>query len=203
MLIFFLQCIKLAIYTLPLFIYFHILLVLFYSVSKTVKMGTEWLKNMCGMSLTDEQMETVPYTTTELVIHVTTKTVQAFGLLGTTLVGPIAAVLKKETRNLPGIKHKMTRAGRGGLILGLATGPLMTYMKIKNEEEYKIWDRCYRLRHNRGQVRVDQYSFVGAVAGAGVGVAAGSGALFGGLVGMSSGILLSATVTNVINKPKN
>jgi hypothetical protein len=44
---------------------------------------------------------------------------------------------------------------------------------------------------------------VGAVAGAGIGVAAGSGALFGGLVGMSSGILLSATVTNVINKPKN
>jgi hypothetical protein len=66
-------------------------------------------------------------------------------------------------------------------------------LKIKNEEEYKIWDRCYRLRHNRGQVRVDQYSFVGAVAGAGIGVAAGSGALFGGLVGMSSGILLSAT----------
>ncbi|CAC5425511.1 unnamed protein product [Mytilus coruscus] len=112
---------------------------------------------------------------------------------------PVAAIMKKETRNLRGIQQKMTRAGRGGIILGLVTGPLMTFLKVKDEDEYKIWDRCYRLRHNRGQVRVDQGSIVGAVGGAGIGAATGS-ALFGGLVGMSSGIIAMAIYNNVIVK---
>lgn len=163
-------------------------------------MSLEWAKNLCGMSLTDQQMEKVPHSTTELGVHVTIKTVQAFGLLGTVLVGPIAAIAKKETRNMRGIQHKMTRAGRGGLILGLVTGPLMTFLKVKDEDEYKIWDRCYRLRHNRGQVRVDQGSIVGAVGGAGICAATGSGALFGGLVGMSSGIIAMAIYNNAFVK---
>lgn len=164
-------------------------------------MSSEWAKNMAGMTLTDEQMEKIPNPKLELYIHVTTKTVQAFGLLGTILVGPISACVKKETRNWPGVKNKMTRMGRGGLVLGLVTGPLMTYMKIKNETDpYKIWDRCYRLRHNRGQVRVDQDSVLGAIGGAGIGAATGSGAMFGGLAGMSTGILFAAFYNNVINK---
>lgn len=162
-------------------------------------MGSEWLKNMCGSSLDDEAMQRVPYPKTELVMHVTTKTIQAFGLLGTVLVGPISAAVKKDTRNWPGVKHKMTRCGRGGLILGVFAGPLMVYMKIKNEEDpYKVWDRCYRLRYNRGQVRVDRASLIGAMTGAAAGTATASGAMFGGLVGMSTGILAMAVYNNAI-----
>lgn len=117
------------------------------------------------------------------------------------LVGPIAAAVKKDTRNLAGVKHKMTRCGRGGLVLGVFMGPFMTYMKIRKEEDpYKIWDRCYRLRHNRGQILVDQSSVVGGVGGAAIGAATSSGALFGGLVGMSSGILAAAVYNNVLKK---
>lgn len=147
-------------------------------------------------------MKIIPYTTTEVGIHVTTKTVQAFGLLGTLVVGPVVAVIRKNTRNWPGLKHSMTLAGRRGLILGLAAGPLMTYLKLKNEPEERIWDRCYRLRYNRGQVRVDQDSVMGAVLGSGIGAATGSGALFGGLVGMSSGIIIAAAYNNM-GKKKN
>lgn len=166
-------------------------------------MSSEWVKNMCGAQLDDETMQKIPNPMLELTLHVTTKTIQSFGLLGTVLVGPIAAVARKETRNWPGIKQKMTRAGRGGLILGVVMGPAMTYMKIRNEEDqYKIWDRCYRLRHNRSQVLVDQASIIGGVGGAAVSAATGNGALFGGLVGMSSGILAAAIFNNSMRKEK-
>jgi hypothetical protein len=164
-------------------------------------MASEWFKNMCGFRVDDEAIKNVPYPTTELTIHVTIKTIQSFGLLGTVLVGPIAAAVKKDTRNWAGVKHKMTRCGRGGLVLGVFMGPFMTYMKIRKEEDpYKIWDRCYRLRHNRGQILVDQSSVVGGVGGAAIGAATSSGALFGGLVGMSSGILAAAVYNNVLKK---
>lgn len=166
-------------------------------------MSSTWLKNLCGSSLDEEAMKDIPYPTLELGIHVTIKTVQAFGLLGTVLVGPIAAVVGKETRNMSGLKHKMTRAGRGGLILGLGAGPLLTYLKLRTEEDpYKVWDRCYRLRYNRCQVLVDQASFVGGVAGTAAATSMASGALFGGLVGMSSGILAAAVYNNAIRKEK-
>lgn len=146
-------------------------------------------------------MQDIPHPTAELTLHVTVKGIQMFGLLGTTLVGPIAAAIRKETRNWPGIKSSMTRMGRGGVIIGALSGPLLTYMKIRKEEDpYKIWDRCYRLRYNRNQVRVDQASFIGAAGGAAVSVATGSGALFGGLVGMSAGILGAAFYNNGIKK---
>lgn len=164
-------------------------------------MASEWLKNMCGATLDDEAMKNVPYPKTELTVHVTTKTIQSFGLLGTVLVGPIAAAVKKDTRNWAGVKNKMTRCGRNGLILGVIMGPFATYMKVRNEEDpYKSWDRCYRLRHNRGQILVDQSSIVGGVGGAAVGAATANGALFGGLVGMSSGILAAAIYNNVLKK---
>ncbi|KAL4233591.1 hypothetical protein ACF0H5_008272 [Mactra antiquata] len=164
-------------------------------------MGSEWLKNMGGSHLEDEAMQKIPYPKTELTVHVTTKTIQAFGLLGTVLVGPIVAVVRKDSRNWPGIKSKMTKCGRNGLFLGAFMGPFMVYMKIKNEEDpYKTWDRCYRLRYNRDQVRVDRASVVGSLTGAAVGSATASGAMFGGLVGLSTSIIAMAIYNNAILK---
>lgn len=166
-------------------------------------MSSIWLKNLCGSSLDDAAMKDIPNPTLELGVHVTIKTVQAFGLLGTVLVGPIVAAVGKETRNMSGLKHNMTRVGRGGLILGLGVGPLLTYLKLRTvDDPYKVWDRCYRLRYNRSQVFVDQASFVGGVAGVAAGASMASGALFGGLVGMSSGILAAAVYNNAIRKEK-
>jgi hypothetical protein len=65
------------------------------------------------------------------------------------------------------MKESMTSKGTGGLILGMAVGPILTMYLMRNEDDYKIWDRCYRLRNSKNQVRVDQDSVIGAVVGAG------------------------------------
>ena len=158
------------------------------------RMSLPWLKNMLGVTLSDEDMENIPYPKFELITHVTIKDVQAFGLLGSLFFAPISAVVKKQNRNWPEIKSRMGRYGRNGMILGLITGPLMTYFRLRSiETEEEVTDRCYRLRKNRDQVRVDQASVIGGVAGAGLATfSAGTSATFGGVVGMSSGVILAA-----------
>lgn len=159
-------------------------------------MGGEWLKNLCGARLDDAAMQRIGHPTLELTTHVTIKTAETFGLLGTLLVGPISAGIRPETRNWPAVQEKMTRYGTGGLIIGAVLGPVLTYAVIRNDaDNYKVWDRCYRLRYNRGQVRVDQLSFVGAAAGAAIAYGTAEAApAFGGLVGMSAGIILASMV---------
>ncbi|XP_060575843.1 uncharacterized protein LOC132733252 [Ruditapes philippinarum] len=160
-------------------------------------MGGEWMKNMCGAKLDDESMQRVAHPRLELTTHVTIKTVQSFGFIGTVLVGPINAAIRPETRNWASVQEKMTRAGTNGLIIGAVLGPVLTYLATKNEKDgYKVWDRCYRLRYNRCQVRVDRLSVLGAATGAAIayGTAHAGGVAFGSLVGMSSGILLGAII---------
>ena len=167
-----------------------------------VTMSIPWAKNLLGFTLSDQEFEDIPYPRAELTAHVTIKDVQAFGLLGSLLIAPISAAVKKNTRNWPEIKSRMARYGRNGMLLGLVTGPFMTYMRLRSvETEEAVWDRCYRLRKNRGQVRVDQASLVGAVAGmASASFSASASTMFGGVVGMSSGIILAAIVNCQIDK---
>lgn len=161
-------------------------------------MSFPWLKNMLGFRLTDKQMEDISFPKLELTTHVTIKNVQAFGLLGSCVVAPISAAVRPETRNWAEIQQRMAIYGKNGMILGLIVGPLMTWMRLRSiETEDEVKDRCYRLRKNRTQVRVDQASILGALGGYGI-VAHGSfgdfanSLLFGTVVGMSSGIVLAA-----------
>lgn len=163
-------------------------------------MGSEWFKNMCGVQLTDKQMENIPHTRTELGIHVSTKFAQMFGIMGTCIVGPIAGAVNKDTRNWPDIKNKMTTMGTGGVALGFVVGPLLTYSLMKKEDDYRVWDRCYRIRHSRNQVHVDQLSLLGTACGAGVAAYTGNGAAFGGLIGMTSGVILAALFNSATKK---
>ena len=167
-------------------------------------MSGPWAKNMLGFTLTDKEMEDIPYPSVELYTHVTIKDIQAFGLLGACFVAPISAMVKKNNRNWPEIKSRMARYGRNGMLLGLVTGPVMTYMRMRSiDSEDAVVDRCYRLRRNRGQVRVDQWSIVGAAAGAGIASASASATpMFGCVVGMSSGILLAAIYNAMTAKAK-
>lgn len=160
-------------------------------------MGSEWLKNLCGVSLTDEQFERIPHTRTELGIHVTHRFAQMFGIMGTFVVGPIVGAANSDTRNYSGIKDKMVTCGTNGLILGLVAGPIMTALLMRKQESDRVWDRCYRLRHNRNQVRVDQLSILGAACGAAVGNYNESGVAFGGILGMTSGIVLATFINSL------
>ena len=142
-------------------------------------MSVPWAKNLVGFSLSEEEMKDIPYPATELTVHVTIKDIQAFGLLGTLVFAPLSAAFKQSTRNRLEIKSRMVRFGRIGMLSGLVVGPLMTYMRlrgIKTTEE--VYDRCYRLRNNRGQVIVDRASIVGF--------------MVGGVIGMPVGVLGAA-----------
>lgn len=164
-------------------------------------MSSDWLKNLSGVSLTDEQFERIPCPRTELGLHVTYRFSQMFGIMGTFVVGPIVGAANPDTRNWSGIKDKMVTCGTNGLILGLVAGPILTALTMRKKEKEQVVDRCYRLRHNRNQVRVDRYSLLGAACGAAVGTWNESGGVFGGILGMTSGIAL-ATFVNSISAEK-
>jgi len=162
-------------------------------------MSFQYLKNHMGMKLNDEQMQEIPNPYTELITHVFFKNVQAFGMLGTLIVGPLNAVRKASTRNLAGVIAKSTKAGKYGVMMSVVTAPLMTYATVKGDDVERVVDRCYRLRHHRCQVRVDQASILGSVAGVAVGVSQGN-PTFGALVGMTSGLLAATAYNRKKNK---
>ena len=147
---------------------------------------------MCGVKLSEKNMATIPYPRTELYIHVTTKTVQAGGLLGSLLVAPSLTLLQGP-RDVDALKGKMETCGKYGVLIGLIAGPLMTWQRLNscNANYASIWDRCYRLRYNRNQVRVDRLTLVGALAGFGAATYLGEGGTLGAILGMSGGCILA------------
>ena len=165
-------------------------------------MGSSYLKNHLGFALTDDQFQDIPYPVSELTTHVTIKTVQAGALLGTTVLGPLYALARAPTRSLAGITQKAVRFGRNGMIIGLGLGPLVTYLQGKNFATPEFTDRDYRLRNNRGQVRVDRASVLGSAAGAGVAMVMGSSPMAGGVIGVSAGII-GMSVYNSIQSSDN
>jgi len=159
-------------------------------------MSWPWFKNHLGLSLDEQEMKNIPNPTAELMVHVIIKDVQAFGIIGTLIAGPISALRRPETRNLLGLRRRMTRCGLAGVALGCVAGPLMTYARVYTQSEEAVIDRCYRLRNNRGQVRVDQASLVGLIGGGGLSIVLKRCPMFGGLVGMSAGVLGMAYYNN-------
>lgn len=152
----------------------------------------------------DEEFRDIPHPMLELYTHVTLKTVQAGTLIGTLIAAPIATLRKSENRSVAGYMQKASKFGRYGIIFGVVAGPLMCYAKvrtIKNLED-GLFDRDYRLRHNRGQVRVDQGSLLGALTGAALTTGAGYGPAVGGMVGLASGVVAMAAYNSSVNTKK-
>lgn len=165
------------------------------------KMSSQWLKNFTGSSLSDEEMQNIPNPNTELILHVSIKTMQAGGILGTLVVAPLRWMFAKECRSMATLRARMTRFGRNGVLIGAALGPGVTWMATRKEDDpYKIWDRCYRLRYNRNQVRVDQASFIVAAGGAAAGAFTTGGPMLGGVMGMIAGVLGAAFYNSKIAK---
>ena len=164
-------------------------------------LGSAYFKNLVGFKLTDAEMETIPQPRLELITHVTIKDIQAFGLLGTFLIGPLVAVARKPSRNAAGVTRLATRCGKFGALLGVVAGPAMSIAKMKSLDEDAIRDRCYRLRMNRNQVRVDQASIVGVATGATLGVVTGQGPVFLALLGMNGGVI-AAAIYNAVHGDK-
>lgn len=163
-------------------------------------MGTKYLKNHMGMKLTDAEYEEIPHPHAELVLHVIIKNFQAFSVLSTFVFGPIAAVSRKSTRNLQGLMAMTTKASKVGLVLSPFTGTAMTYGRVKNDQVERVYDRDFRLRHNKNQVRVDQASIIGGLGGAAIGMSKAANPVLGYTLGVTTGVLGAAFYNNVLKK---
>ncbi|XP_065666604.1 uncharacterized protein LOC100213118 [Hydra vulgaris] len=162
-------------------------------------MKFNYLQNFIGVSLTEEELNDISHPYTELCTHVTLKTVQIGGTFGTFLFGPILAAVRKPKL---GLMNAMVKSGKVGVVLGLMSGPPMTFMRIKDVETLDpITDRCYRIRKNMNQLRVDRSYFLGGGVGTFTSVAIASSPVFGFLAGSSMG-LISAGLYNHQLAPK-
>lgn len=80
----------------------------------------------------------------------------------------------------------------------------LTYARIRDQTEEQIFDRSYRLRHNKMQVRCDRISVVTAGIGAVAGVIGFSSVglitsgLYGASLGLGLGVFLHVAVSQVI-----
>lgn len=144
-------------------------------------MKFQWTRNMFGQTLEDDEIRVIKYPLQELVVHVTTKTIQAGAILGL-IIGPVV-VLARGPRTLGAVTSTAIKAAKIGALIGVPAGPAMTYMRMKsaNVDDDGLYDRCYRLRYNRNQVRTDRFTYLGAAGGA-VGAIAMGGPLSTGVV---------------------
>jgi hypothetical protein len=157
-------------------------------------MSWPWFKNFFGLTVTDEEMRKIPRPYPELMLHATFKSIQAFGLLGTFVAGVLSAVLVSSTRNFSDIKTNAVSYGKWGVVCGLFAGPLITHARLVfvNADAAAVYDRCYRLRCNRNQVRLDRASIFGAVGGSMLATLAGGSPVLGALLGMFGGMVSAA-----------
>ena len=160
-------------------------------------MGTKWATNLYfPTKLTDAQMQQIPAPRIEMNIHITYKTIEAGTILGLGIIGPITALIRKKP-----VLAGALKGGRYGALVGLVVGPCLNYMKFRGEtSEDAIWDRCYRLRMHRGQVRVDRMVTWAAIGGSAAAAYLGSGIVNGGVVGIFVGTISMALYNMIIMK---
>ena len=152
----------------------------------------QYFRNMLGEQLSDEEMQTIKHSKAELYYHVALKDVQAFALLGMVVVAPAVQMIRGP-RTFAALQTTAVKYGKVGAVLGVPAGLLMMYGRERSldigDEGY--FDRAYRLRKNRNQVRVDRGSYLGALAGVAGAFGMGASLSSGAVVGMVGGTILA------------
>ena len=80
----------------------------------------------------------------------------------------------------------------------------LTYLRIRDQTEEQIFDRSYRIRYNKTQIRCDRISVttagIGAVVGAMGFSSAGmvTGGLYGASLGLGLGVFLHIAISLVV-----
>ncbi|GMR45489.1 hypothetical protein PMAYCL1PPCAC_15684, partial [Pristionchus mayeri] len=138
------------------------------------RMSSFWFKNFAGVKQSDADIASVPNGLTELGIHITCKTIQVGTVLGS-VIGPMVALVRKTCP-----KTGLIKGGTRGAAIGALLGPVVTVATTRGKTEPEIYDRCFRLRHNQGQLWVDRSFVVAATMGF---LAAGSAGLVAGING--------------------
>ena len=167
-------------------------------------------------------MEQIPHATFELYEHTVVKGAQAGAILPMMFSPPILYALnRKITWNevlLRTAKYSLRGSVRNyysnnwttinlpsffQMIGALMLVPL-TYARIYDQTEEQIFDRSYRIRYNKGQVRCDRISVttagIGAVAGAMAFSSVGmvTGGLYGASLGLGLGVFVHIAISQII-----
>ena len=165
--------------------------------------GFNWARNMfIPVDLSEENMETIPTPRLELHVHTTTKTIQAGVIIGGGIVGPIISLITKKP-----MLDTVLQSGTYGAIVGAVAGPLMNGLVTWSSSKDAIFDRSYRLRYNRNQVRTDRMTYYSAAIGGAAtayyyqGMGAGMGAVPGVIAGIGIGTLLGGLYNATIARP--
>ncbi|KAL7008900.1 hypothetical protein EMMF5_001647 [Cystobasidiomycetes sp. EMM_F5] len=108
-----------------------------------------------------EEVPTIAQDTQEVYLHVATKMVQA-----TALIAPPTIALRQLYRRNFSPNRWLRSSALWTFGFGIPAGLAMTWARLRNQEDIAIFDRAYRIRNNVTQVRVDDYSKVGALLGA-------------------------------------
>ncbi|CAL1167647.1 unnamed protein product [Cladocopium goreaui] len=122
-----------------------------------------WLAHQ---NLPDEEMRDIPNPWNEMQLHISYKFAQAFSVIG---LGIGLVMTRKPNRY-----RKIGQATLLGSCFGAGpAGFAAWHFKSSTLNEEEIYDRAYRLRYNRHQIRVDQ------------------GFEFGNILGLVAGFLVS------------
>jgi len=150
-----------------------------------------------GQDLSDEDLKDIPQPRFEVHWHVMYKHVELGGFAGMCIIGPLIGAIRG--RSPSAILQAARTGGKWGVLTMTPLWPVMTEMVLKNATPDAVYDRAYRIRNNKGQLRVDRYADLFAIGGLGLAVAL-KGSIWTGLIaGMNVGIV-AAAVQNVQDK---
>lgn len=155
--------------------------------------------------LDSEQRALIPNASRELTLHCIIKGIQLGSTV--TLVTSLPYQLYKCRKNpsLIPILSKVGTTSIYGSIIGIIFSVGMMHARLSKEQynEYKIWDRAYRLRHSTTQNRVDRFSLYSSALGGLTGFVIGLPRKFHP-VSFAKGALMAipfAILTHVLVKP--
>lgn len=111
--------------------------------------------------MSTEQVENIGLETREVYTHVAMKMVQT-----TALVAPTVGLARAAYRRNFSVNRWLRANAIWTFGFGTTAGLAMAWARLRNEPDIAIYDRAYRIRSNVTQVRVDDYSKIGAVLGA-------------------------------------
>ncbi|KAF4449790.1 hypothetical protein F53441_6985 [Fusarium austroafricanum] len=114
----------------------------------------------------DQPLARTILTTHVIVRAITLNTIIATGITTTRHLVPF---LRPKTPYTLPFFPRLIRSASTGTIAALGVGALMTMSRMRGREEIEWQDRSWRLLENQGQVETDDWTVVGAGAGALIG----------------------------------
>ncbi|CAH8649261.1 unnamed protein product [Schistosoma guineensis] len=88
------------------------------------------------------------------------RTVLTSCLFGAIVCAPMITLLS-EPKTLRCLTRRSFKFATYGFLPGITIAPILMYARMKDQPDEAFYDRCYRLRSNKSQLRVDRFSYIG------------------------------------------